>query len=94
MTREEIVERFKSGQMDGNDLLALPHDTNLLDVGRVLVELYYALIDVNEARMLSEEKTPVSPDRFGEVLNLARKHTDNIIAMVLTEQWFDDWFDD
>ena len=90
MTREEIVERFKSGQMDGSDLLALPHDTNLSNVGRLLVELYYALIDVNEARMLSEEKTPISPDRFREVLELARRHSDNTIATVLTEQWFED----
>lgn len=90
MTQEEIVARFENGQMTGSDLLALPHNSNLNDVGRVLVELYYALIDTNEARVLAEEPSPISPERFRERTNYARTHTDTLIADTLKHEWFEE----
>jgi hypothetical protein len=90
MTREEIVERFSCGQMTGSDLLALPHNSNLNDVGRVLVELYYALIDTNEARVLADEPSTISPERFRERTNYARIHTDTLIADTLKYEWFEE----
>lgn len=52
MKKGEIITKFGTGQMTGSDLLALPHNSNADDVGRVLVEMYYLLIDYSEGNCL------------------------------------------
>ena len=86
MTQVDIIQMFKDNSVTGDDLLNLPI-TNKYDAGRVLVEIYYYLLDVNEARILAEEPTPIKPERFRELLDKARNITNKSIAQALDEIW-------
>ena len=47
MTKADIIRKFKTGTMSGDDLLNLPI-TNKYDSGRVLLEIYYLYLDMVE----------------------------------------------
>ena len=89
MTREEIVRKFQDGTITGDELLNLPY-TNQRDAGRVLVEIYYYLRDVNEERAFNEVETPVPKDKWRETIENAKKCTDRAIATALREMWFEE----
>ena len=89
MTPEEIVRKFQNGTITGDELLNLPY-TNQRDAGRVLLEIYYYLLDVNEDRAFSEMVTPVSQETWKETLEKAKKCTDRAIATALREILFEE----
>lgn len=89
MTQEEIVRKFQDGTITGDELLNLPY-TNQRDAGRVLLEIYYYLLDVNEDRAFSEMITPVSQEKWRETMDKAKICTDRAIATALREIWFEE----
>ena len=89
MTQEEIVQAFQTGTITGDDLLNLPI-TNKYAAGRVLLEIYYYLLDVNEERAFHEVETPVPKDEWRETIERAKMCTDRAIATALREIWFEE----
>ena len=89
MTQEEIVKKFKNGTITGDELLNLPY-TNQRDAGRVLLEIYYYLLDVNEERAFNEVETPVPKEKWRETIDKAKICTDRAIATALREIWFEE----
>ena len=51
MEREEFIAKLKAKALDGDDLLHLPYTMSKDDVGRVLVEFYYMLLDCSEVQV-------------------------------------------
>ena len=89
MTQEEIVKKFQNGTITGDELLNLPY-TNRNEAGRVLLEIYYYLLDVNEERAFNEVETPVPKEKWRETIERAKKCTDRAIATALREIWFEE----
>ena len=89
MTQEEIVRKFQDGTITGDELLNLPY-TNRNEAGRVLLEIYYCLLDVNEERAFNEVETPVPKEKWKETIERAKKCTDRAIATALREIWFEE----
>lgn len=48
MTREIFVEKLKTDKLDGDDLLHLAYTMSNTDVGKILLEFYYALVEHRE----------------------------------------------
>ena len=48
MTQEEFIRKLENGTLTGDDLLNLPFNMNKMDLGRILVEFYYMLLDCSE----------------------------------------------
>lgn len=89
MTKREIIEKFRNGTITGDDLLNLPY-TNRNEAGRVLVEIYYCLLDANEARVLYETDTTVDSETFTKKCNHALACTNRTIAETLELMWEED----
>ncbi len=48
MTQQEFIEKLENGTLTGDDLLHLPYTMNKEEVGRILVEFYYMILDCEE----------------------------------------------
>ena len=83
MTKREIIEKFRKGTITGDDLLNLPY-TNRNEAGRVLVEIYYYILDINEDRVYDTAETPNS---WHETIRKANQCTNRAIATALEEVW-------
>ena len=53
MTKEELIHRFNNREIIGDTLLNLPYYMTKPEIGRVLVEMYYLLLDTADGKEFS-----------------------------------------